>query len=90
MSVYVCVSVASQSAWLSECNGSALMDAHLSWSVQSVAEVQPSLASSPAWKPYYLLSTILDFFSLSIFLTVSFYLSVSINLIFSYPFHWLS
>lgn len=39
------------------------MDAHLSRSVQSVAEVQPSLASSPAWKPHNLLSTILALFS---------------------------
>lgn len=57
-----CACASSQSAWLSECNGSALMDAHLSWSVQSVAEVQPSLASSPAWKPYNLLSTIQTLF----------------------------
>lgn len=59
--VHMCV--ASHSAWLFECNGTALMDAHLSWSVQSVAEVQPSRASSPAWKPYNLLSTILTLFS---------------------------
>lgn len=78
----MCVCVASQSAWLSECNGSALMDAHLKWSVQSVAEVQPSLASSPAWKPYYLLSIILALFffplhfphfSLRVFLSPSLY-----------------
>lgn len=83
MSAYtVCACVASQSAWLSECNGSALMDAHLKWSVQSVAEVQPSLASSPAWKPYYLLSIILALFffplhfphfSLRVFLSPSLY-----------------
>lgn len=88
---YVCV--ASQSARLSECNGTALMDAHLSWSAQSVAEVQPSLASSPAWKPCNLLSTILALFSLPPhfpLFSLPVLLSLSNNLIFSSLLHWLS
>lgn len=78
--VCVCMCVQSCSAWLSQCNGTALMDPHLSWSVQSVAEVQPSLTSSPAWKPYNLLSTILVLHFTHFFLRLS--ISVSINLIF--------
>lgn len=82
--LYVCACVGmcvkSWSAWFSQCNGTALMDPHLSWSVQSVAEVQPSLTSSPAWKPYNLLSTILVLHFTHSFLHLS--ISVSINLIF--------